>query len=309
MKPFRKNIAIAIDGGGIKGAIPVRALMKLEEAMGIPLSQLAGLVAGTSTGSIISAGLAAGLSANHIYSFYKELGQQVFRKSLSTLLWPIARHRYPSKPLRLALHQALGDLRMGELWDNNGPNIDLVITTYDLTLNRTRFIKPWKADYADWSLVDAVMASSAVPTYFPVVDGRYVDGGVGSYSNPCYIAAYEARYCLGWKPEETTLISLGTGRHRNSTPPGVANNYRPWDWVSPTLGAFMTSAADQQVHLVETFFEGLDFRRFQVDLDEEIAMDDPSALPRLAHYGDRMASRILRDQYDCAMGVQPQQIR
>lgn len=309
MKPFRKNIAIAIDGGGIKGVIPIRALMKLEEAMGIPLSHTAGLVAGTSTGSIISAGLAAGLSAGQIYSFYQDLGRQVFRKGLSTLLWPLFKNRYSSKSLRMALTQALGNLRMGDLWDNNGPNMDLVITTYDLTLNRTRFIKPWKSVYADWLLVDAVMASSAVPTYFPVVDGRYVDGGVGSYSNPCYIAAYEARYCLDWKPEETTLISLGTGRRRNSTPPGRANSYYAWDWISPTLGAFMTSAADQQVHLVETFFEGLDFRRFQVDLDEEIAMDDPGAFSRLTHYGDRMASRLLRDQFDSAMGVQPQQLR
>ena len=63
MKPFRKNIAIAIDGGGMRGVIPIRALMKLESVMGIPLSQMAGLVAGTSTGSIICAGLAAGLGA------------------------------------------------------------------------------------------------------------------------------------------------------------------------------------------------------------------------------------------------------
>ena len=61
--------------------------------------------------------------------------------------------------------------------------------------------------------------------------------------------------------------------------------------------------------MVETFFEGLDFRRFQVDLDEEIAMDDPGAFSRLTHYGDRMASRLLRDQFDSAMGVQPQQLR
>ena len=309
MKPFRKNIAIAIDGGGMRGVIPIRALMKLESVMGIPLSQMAGLVAGTSTGSIICAGLAAGLGAGQMFQLYQELGKSVFRRSLRSLVWPLTRYRYPAKPLRIALQEALGNLRMGELWDNNGPNMDLVITAYDLTLNRTRFIKPWKPEYADWPLVDALLASSAVPTYFPVVDGRYVDGGVGSYSNPCYVAAYEARFCLGWKPEETTLISLGTGRARNGMLPGKANSFRAWDWISPTLGAFMTSAADQQVHLVETFFEGLDFRRFQVELDEEIAMDDPAQLPRLAHYGDRMATRVLRDQFDSAMGVLPQQVR
>ena len=305
MKPFRKNLAIAIDGGGIRGVIPIRALMKLEAAMGIPLSQAAGLVAGTSTGSIISAGLAAGLGAGQLYQLYQQLGHSIFKKSWRTLFWPLARYRYPAKPLRQALHGALGNVRMGDLWDEQGPRMDVVITAYDLALNRTRFVKPWKAEYADWLLVDAVLASSAVPTYFPVVDGRYVDGGVGSYSNPCYIAAYEARFCLGWKPEETTLISLGTGRERSALRPGKPDGFRAWDWIKPTLGAFMNSAADQQVHLVETFFEGLDFRRYQVDLDEEIGMDDPSALPRLTNYGDRMAIRLMRDQIDSAMGVLP----
>src|SRR5690606_39858584 len=34
MKPFRKNAAIAIDGGGIKGVIVTRALSILEESLG-----------------------------------------------------------------------------------------------------------------------------------------------------------------------------------------------------------------------------------------------------------------------------------
>ena len=80
-------------------------------------------------------------------------------------------------------------------------------------------VKPWKPDYTDWPVTLAVLASSAVPTLFPVVEGRYVDGGVGSYANPCYVAAYELRYCLGWDPAETTLISLGTGRTPHTLTP------------------------------------------------------------------------------------------
>ncbi len=54
-----------------------------------------------------------------------------------------------------------------------------------------------------WS--DAVMASTAAPTYFPSLDGSFIDGGVGSYNNPCYLAAYEIQFVLSWKLEETTL--------------------------------------------------------------------------------------------------------
>lgn len=307
MKPFRKNVAIAIDGGGIRGVVPIRALMKLESALGQPLNQVFGLAAGTSTGSIISAGMGAGLSVGQIHELYRSLGERIFKKSWRSLIWPLSRYRYPSQPLEQALDGVLGGLRMGDFWETS-PQMDVVITTYDLVLNRTRFIKPWKDEYADWSVVAAVMASSAVPTYFPVVDGRYVDGGVGSYSNPCYIAAYEATFCLGWKPEETTLISLGTGRDPNTTRIGQPSRYMPWDWLKPTLGAFINSAADQQVHLVDTFFKGLDFRRFQVELKQPIGMDEPSAMDALGRYGDKMANMILRDQFDCAMGITPQRV-
>lgn len=307
MKPFRKHVALAIDGGGIRGVLPIRALMKLESVLGQPLNQVVGLAAGTSTGSIISAGLGAGLSTGQIYQLYCTLGEKIFKKSTRSLFWPLSRYRYPGEPLENALADVMGNLRMGDFWETS-PQMDVVITTYDLVLNRTRFIKPWKDEYADWSVVAAVMASSAVPTYFPVVDGRYVDGGVGSYSNPCYLAAYEAIFCLGWKPEETTLISLGTGRDPNETRTGQPSRYMAWDWLKPTLGAFMNSAADQQVHLVDTFFKGLDFRRFQVELDESIGMDEPSAVESLSKYGDRMASMILRDQFDCAMGITPRRV-
>ena len=111
--------------------------------------------------------------------------------------------------------------------------------------------------------------ASSVPTFFPAVDGRYVDGGVGSYANPCYLAAYEAVYCLHWDPAETTLLSFGTGRFPQGLHPGQANKLMAWEWLDPVLGTFGQSADTQQVHLTATMFPGLDFRRFQVDLPRE----------------------------------------
>lgn len=131
--------------------------------------------------------------------------------------------------------------------------MDLVITAFDLVENRTRFFKPWKAEYAQLALRTAVLASCAVPTYFPVVAGRFVDGGVGSYGNPCYLAAFELQEVLRWHPAETTLISVGTGRAPSSLHEGEAERLWPWDWIGPALGAFQHSADDQQVHLVDTF--------------------------------------------------------
>jgi hypothetical protein len=198
----------------------------------------------------------------------------------------------------------VGDHVMGDFWTSDPPT-DVVITTFDLVANHTRFVKPWKDEYKTWPVIRAVLSSSSVPTYFPVVEGRYVDGGVGAYANPCYLAAYELLFCLGWDPAETTLISLGTGRDPNQFNPGEANRMWIWQWVSPLLGAFLHSADDQQVHLVDTFFKQLDFRRFQVDLQQSIEMDDPSKIPQLTAYGEEMGRMILNDQTDSSQGLVP----
>src|SRR5512146_610600 len=184
MKPLRKNVALAIDGGGIKGVICTRALSMLEDALGQSVHDIFRLTAGTSTGSIISAGLAHGLTAKQMHQLYIELGGRIFQKSWRTFFFPFpSRYRYESGPFKETLHQYLGDGKLGDFWSASPPT-DVVITSFDLVANHTLFIKPWKPEYQDWPIVDAVMSSSTVPTYFPVVQGRYVDGGVGAYANP-----------------------------------------------------------------------------------------------------------------------------
>jgi predicted acylesterase/phospholipase RssA len=308
MRPLRKNVAIAIDGGGIKGVMVARALSILEDHLGKTCHEIFRLAAGTSTGSIISAGIGAGLTGAEMHQLYTELGETIFRKTWRARLWPLTRYRYAHEPLEGALKEYIGDITMGDFWSTDPPT-DVVITAFDLTTYETHFIKPFKKKkgYDKWPVVKAVLASSSVPTYFPVVDGRYVDGGVGAYSNPCYIAAYEACIILadtwGWDPAETTLISLGTGRDPKGLEPAESLTLWPWQWLGPVLGAFLQSADDQQVHLVDMFFEQLDFRRFQVDLKEHIGMDDPSMIPLLTAYGDELGQKILDDDMDDAMKI------
>jgi len=306
MKPFRKNVALAVDGGGIKGVIPSRAIAILEDYLEQPAYNLFRLLVGTSTGSIISAGISTGMFGDELHNLYCDFGPKIFRKTWRSALWPLTRYRYPLDPLQEALEEYLGGKTMGDFWCSQQPT-DLVITAFDLVKNKTLFIKPFNKSkgYDQWTVVKAVLASSSVPSYFPPVENRYVDGGVGSYHNPCYIAAYEAQFVLGWDPAETTLISLGTGREPHSLEPEQIKRLWPWHWISPVLGAFQQSSDDQQVHLVETFFKELDFRRFQVDLKGSYPMDEPEKIPELTAYGDLLGEMILTDQIDQAMLVQP----
>ena len=295
MKPFRKNVAIAIDGGGIRGVIVTRALARLEQELGQPVNRIFRLAVGTSTGSIISAGVGAGLTAGQMHELYVTLGHEIFRKTLRSRLWLLCKYRYPLGPIEAALREHIGEKKTGDFWSATPPT-DVVITAYDLAENRTRFIKPWKAEYADWPVTQAVLASASVPTFFPPIEGRYVDGGVGAYANPCYIAAFEAVNFLGWEPAETTLLSFGTGHFPAGLQPGQAARFWPWQWLDPILGAFLQSTYDQQVQVVGTLFPGLDFRRFQVTLRENIGMDAADQMARLVQYGDELGQNLLNDE-------------
>ena len=307
MDDLRDNVAIAIDGGGIKGVLVTRALAILEkylkdENIAQSIYEICRLTAGTSTGSIIATGLAAGIPAERLFQLYCNLGEKIFKKSLRSRFWYLYNYRYSNKPLEKELKRAFKDnigedATMGVFWETE-PKTDVVITTFDVVENRTLFIKPWKEKYANWPVVNVVLASSAAPTYFPVVDGRYIDGGIGSYGNPAYLAAYELRLVQKWDPEKTTLISLGTGRDPETLKVGDADHFRSWNWLEPILNAFSQSANDQQVHMVDEFFKKLDFRRFQIDFEEPIGMDDPTKINELTKYGDEMGYNIINNIVD-----------
>jgi hypothetical protein len=50
-------------------------------------------------------------------------------------------------------------------------------------------------------------------------------------------------------------------------------------------------------------FTGPDFRRFQINLRENIEMDDTRQMDRLVAYGARLGRMVLSDRYDRAQGV------
>ena len=143
MQPFRKNVAIAIDGGGIRGVVVARALSILEEHLGKTCHDFCRLTAGTSTGSIIATGIASGLTATRMHELYVQLADVVFPKSWRSILWPLTRHRYPHEPLVKALTDTLGEGPLGDYWSADPPT-DVVITMFDLVTQHTRFVKPWK---------------------------------------------------------------------------------------------------------------------------------------------------------------------
>ena len=83
----RKKL-LALDGGGIRGAMTVEVLASIEKMLReqlkkpeLVLGDYFDYIGGTSTGAIIAATLASGMSTDALRKFYEQSGREMFDKS------------------------------------------------------------------------------------------------------------------------------------------------------------------------------------------------------------------------------------
>lgn len=295
---------LSIDGGGIRGIIPTIALIKLEKTTGKLTRDTFSFVAGTSTGAIISAAVVAGIPATRLLDLYVNRAKEVFPQSpLNTVRRIVSGAMYSTKKLHDLLAEEVGAARD---WNLNDSPIDVLITAKQVPDGMPWYFvrdNPKNAGCTGrFSLVDCATASAAAPTYFqpwtmsdtsgppghcePI--GQLVDGGVGIAGNPVYQACVEAfYYSVGYKPEETTTVSLGTGRYvKKVTPTWI------YPWLEWTLGELLESPAEQQTEITWRQFPDMTFYRIDTELEEDIPLDGAGKIEKLVAYGQALADTI-----------------
>jgi hypothetical protein len=238
---------LALDGGGVRGAVTVAFLEEIEAVLArhlkepVHLGHWFDLIGGTSTGAVIAGALAMGFTIADIKRFYFELAPKVFRRSL----WRVAglRAKFDSRALQQQIESVVGQQTLA------GKDM---ITGFCLVAKRMDTGSPWilannprarfwegktgKDGYLgnkDYPLANLVRASTAAPFYFdpemlPIVEGEkpgwFVDGGVTPHNNPSlilFLMTILKAYKIGWtaKPDSLTIVSIGTGSHRDRLVP------------------------------------------------------------------------------------------
>jgi patatin-like phospholipase/acyl hydrolase len=221
---------LALDGGGILGAFTAGVLdgllqraeqdeQRAAEAEGrgkreVRLLDHIDLIAGTSSGGIIAIALAMGATPAEICRFYRDQGPKIFPKDplrMRTLLH-LLRYKYRPGPLRQAIASVVADKPLKEAC------CGLVIPAVDAVGGAIRLFKTAHAP-GQWSTpgvraVDAALATSAAPTYFPAHTiasggGTFVDGGLWA-NCPTMVGLVEAVAYLGRNLDEVRLLSLST---------------------------------------------------------------------------------------------------
>lgn len=269
---------LSIDGGGMRGIIPLNCLVALEAQEGKPSREIFDLLAGTSTGAVIVAGLALGISARGLLALYRDLARKAFRQlPFWEIIANLGNHRYSNEIIAQTIDELGGQIPINDL------PLDIMISAKNVHSGRTDFFVRDGAGnpgtWGDLQLQDAVLASIAAPTYFPAhtvvladKEHTWVDGGVGIAGNPCYQAAVEALHYSGgkFKEGETKMLSFGTGRLPHSINAQKANILQWGLWI---LDEILEDTSEWQTFVTRREYgqpNRIDFRRYQLDFAPDV---------------------------------------
>jgi Patatin-like phospholipase len=280
---------LALDGGGIRGALTLGYLGRIETILrerlrrpGLRLGDYFDLIGGTSTGSIIAAALAIGLDAAQIKQMYLDLGGRVFgRKKLA--FWDA---RFSEEALKEELLKVFGDRALGDA---------SILTGLCVMAKRADTASPWPllnhprgtfyAKNAPILLRDAVRASTAAPTYFvpQTLDvgggerGAFVDGGVSMANNPAlqlFLVATLKGFPFRWPVGENRLllVSVGTGFWTRTGTVGEVTDANILDWAKRVPELLMDDATWQNQLILQYLSRSA--TRWPIDVEVGDLSDD-----------------------------------
>lgn len=277
---------LSIDGGGMRGIVAARMLEFIQQWLDQPIADYFDLIAGTSTGSILAAGIAIGMPPSELYQLYLNKGQVIFpyrswfnpRRAGLVLKYGLSAPKFSDDGLVRVLQEEIGlDKTVSDVTEDVSSNRKLMITSYDTVQRLPVLFKSWhpREWYASVPLWEACVCSASAPTYFPahplrikhdqaVVTHSMVDGGVGA-NNPTAWAVAEAigllrskqmtqgntTFSLDQMINEISVLSLGTGALMRSLPWKEVRSWGLIEWAPRIVDVVMDAPNDVYEHIAQ----------------------------------------------------------
>ena len=287
---MKKVRILSLDGGGMRGIIPATVLeyveKKIIEKTGNRNARLADyfdLVAGTSTGGILSAFYltpsktifdddpSTKYRASEALDFYANDGYKIFnqskRKSWFGLRQLFNAAKYSPKELEKILHKEFQYMQIEELLK------PCIITTYNMLSKSSFFFssREPKEKTREFYVKDVLRSTSAAPTYFPPAfiknlmseeEMINIDGGVFA-NNPAMCAYSEARATdfndISFPGAKDMLIlSIGTGGGQFELP--KVQKSKRWGilpWATSIPNIMMDGSIDTVDYQMKNIFDSL----------------------------------------------------
>lgn len=225
---------ISFDGGGIRGVIAAILLQKLDESYNI-ISKVDAFI-GTSTGGLLAIALANEVPISKIINVYMNNGPDIFSYDKNNAMHILPENifnlfncKYSSEGFKKILTGFFGENKI------SNSKKTVVVSTVKLIGDNNCWspvvISNCKGNiYGNITMVDAALATSAAPTYFPphyIKDnnlGYCVDGSIFG-NNPSIIAITEilSKNTIS-NLNDITLLSIGTGSNKIGIPSEIIKN-------------------------------------------------------------------------------------
>jgi patatin-like phospholipase/acyl hydrolase len=302
----KKTIKIlAIDGGGIRGIIPIKILMEIERRLGgdYSITEYFDVMSGTSAGGIIVLMLnmptedgAALYNSRSIYQIYHKFAKDVFKKSVWRKmgnLWGWSGPKYSDHTLISSLNKIMGKYMLSETVK------DVIIPSYNL-LDKNNFMfrtnRATEHKERDFYMVDIARATSAAPTYFKPATiedvhkvRKYVmvDGGV-SANNPS-LSALSYAYNQYKDSVDYFVVSIGTGTSSVPIDKSIGHGGK-LGWSSNIIPLLMDSVNNVTDYEMMQLLPPSNYYRIQISIDSTHAdLDDATDenIDALEHYADK----------------------
>jgi hypothetical protein len=293
---------LSLDGGGIRGVLSARILQQVEttlkEKTGQALHEYFDLVSGTSTGSILAAGIACQMNAQAMIDLYLQEGKNIFLDSVrqqrgwrkvsqavgASVLYP---HEQGDRGLTKVLQKYLKHPELGSPTMSQITQPKILIPAYDVySRNTTWFVNgnpnAWYHNLGLWQICTA---SASAPTFFPPYELPYneeqslphIDGGV-SANNPALVAIAHALYmekANGLKLSDISVLSIGTGNTTQVYSYEEIKNWGQLRWAENIPNMFMSPASQISEAICWQILEsgGGDYLRLDFDLNERLQGD------------------------------------
>jgi hypothetical protein len=251
---------LCCDGGGIRGLLTATILASLPTAI-----SNASVFAGTSTGGILSIGMAAGVDITTLLGMYQKDCSRIFASSPASTddeifdylelafgdikaaaLWAVIELDSDLKMLFTAKwsNSSLKSLLSSTLPDPDKTFAELAtklfVTTFQL--DNGGYKNQWRPISidnlgqvaSDSTLIDAAMSTSAAPTYFPPYNhptfGYCVDGGTFANDPSTYVVSRVLHNNLAPSLDSIRVLSIGTGKTMDGIPQEYFGQVAPELW-------------------------------------------------------------------------------
>lgn len=260
-KNIPKYNIFTIDGGGMKGLISAIVIEEIEKEIqkhfnnkNIKISDCFDMIAGTSTGAILAAMYLVPdekgrpkYRAKDATKLYLERGKDIFSRNVGQCIktsFGLTGSKYSCQALYNILGEYLGNIKISDVLK------PCLITAYDITSGTAFFFDTYSAKKnmnKNYYLKDAVLASTAAPTFFPPVKvvsiGNttrcLIDGGV-CCNNPSVCAFTEALKNPGISsPKEISICSVGNVGNDQTYLCDSSMKWGLLGWVKPAINIMM----------------------------------------------------------------------